>query len=125
MAFRTTILERVPEGVSAQITGQFNDETGTAIALATLTAVTLTLYDQSSGTIVNLRDHADILNANGGVITATGGLTLTLSYADGALISQTPDYETHVALIEWSWNAGAKRGKAEVVFSVVNLTKVT
>ena len=113
----------VCEKTTALLTQTLTDETG-AVILTGLTGLTLTLYEKRSRVVLNSRTASNILNANGGVLAA-GVLTLTLSAADNVLVSQDSVQEDHVALLEYSWAAGAKFGKKEVTFIVANQAKVT
>src|SRR5690606_30009865 len=108
----------VCEKTTAQMVFSLTDELG-AVITSGLTTCTLTLYDKLTGTILNSRSAQSINGANGGVIAA-GVLTLTLSNLDNVLISQTRANEEHVALIEYTWASGAKFGKKQVTFTVVN-----
>jgi len=128
MAITTTITDPVAESSSAQIVADIVDETGAAVLLANINTMTLTLYLVGAETIINTKNDTNILNINGGVI-ADGGtplkttLTLTLAPADNAMIGTGPD-EKHLALIEWTYSAGTKGGWHEVVYTVVNMSKV-
>lgn len=122
MGFQTTITETVPEQVSVRITGVIKDEAGNGVPGANLTTLTLTLYDSSTESIINSRNDSDINGVNGGSVDASGNLVMKLSPADNALIG-TGDSEKHIALIEWTYNAGADTGRAEVIFTVANLKR--
>lgn len=95
------------------------------IPLANMTTITLTLYKKSDGSIINGRNDSDIKNATIGTYHATSGL-LTVNFvpADMAIITDTWAVEEHVALIEWTYTAGANRGQHEALFTVVNSLKV-
>ena len=118
----------VHERTTLQITATIKDETGAAIPLAGLTTLTLTLYvrDTTAQAIVNSVDDVNVLNTGRGVMHATSGLlTLTLLPADTQIIDSTSAIEWHRALIEWTYDAGAKAGKHEIDFPVLNLNKVS
>ena len=51
------------EHATAKYTAIIKDESSVAIAAASLTTLTLTLYD-SAGTIINSRNAQDVLNTN-------------------------------------------------------------
>lgn len=54
-------------------------------------------------------------------------LALRIYYGDGMTFDDTqgsPDAEPHVALIEWTLEAGAKAGKHEIHLLVANLEQV-
>ena len=115
---------RVREGCTAKYTATIKDESGAALAAAALHTLTLTLYDQTSETILNSRNRQDVLNTNNVAIDASGVLTWTMQPADNAVLDATQKVERHVALFEWTWDSGAKAGKYEVKIDVENLKKV-
>jgi len=114
----------VAEGTSTQLSATLKDRLGVAVPGTDLTHLTLTLYEQESLAIINLRTVQNILGVNGGSVDGAGVLTLELSELDNVLISQDSGRETHVALLQYRYNGGAKYGKAEVYFPVANLLKV-
>lgn len=118
----------VSERTTLRITAPLKDETGAAIPSAGLTTLTLTLYvrDATAQTIINSVDDVNILNTGRGTVHATSGLlTLTLLPADTQIVDSTSAIEWHRALIEWTYDAGAKAGKYEIDFPVLNLNKVS
>lgn len=118
-----TLETPVNEALTPVLTVPLLDEDGAAIPKASLTTLTLTLYYEASGTIINSRDGQDILDANNGAVSSTGVVTLTLQPADLAAES-TARYEWIVALLEWTYNAGALSGSEEIRFPLRNLAKV-
>jgi len=116
----------VLEKTTQLFTGNFVDETGVAIPAASLSTLTLTLYDVVSGTKINSRNVQNVLNANNVTVSSSGGLTWTMQPADNPIISTALPNELHVALWEWTYGAGGtKAGKHETGFSIKNLTNVT
>ena len=118
----------VAERTTLRILLTLQDETGAAIPSAGLTTLTLTLYvrDATAQTIINSVDDVNILNTGRGTVHATSGLlTLTLLPADTQIVDSTSAIEWHRALIEWTYDAGAKAGKYEIDFPVLNLNKVS
>lgn len=120
--FRTIVTREVGEATTAQIEGTITDAADGA--LAAVNSLTLTLYEKKTGTILNSRNGGSILNENGGTFAA-GVVTLTLSPADNALLSQAVAHETHVALIRWTYNGGGDAGWAQVEFVIHNQVKIT
>lgn len=119
---------RVDEGTSAKYTAGITDESEAYIALADLTAITLTLYDYATGTIINSREDQNVKNANDVVISSAGLLTWTLKPADNIIVTAAMHknaYEKHVALFEYTWNSGDDAGKHELEFEVRQLNKVS
>ena len=97
----------IQEGESCDLTGAFKNAE-TAIAKAALLTVAATLYDESTGTVINTRNAQDILDANGGSVDDSGNLTLRLDPADNVLVGSPAvgSYERHVLRIAWTWNDG-------------------
>lgn len=123
MAIRTIISDPVPERSSARITAKLEDETGAGIPGGSLTTLTLTLYAAGSGTIINGRNKQSVLNANGVTVDGLGNLTFQMDPLDNQIVGTDPN-ERHIALFEWTWSAGAKAGKHEVLLMIVNLNLV-
>lgn len=120
----TAILEKK----SARLECRLLDDTGAGLAAASLTACTLTLYDRASLALINPSGRPaaqNILNTNGCTIDTAGNLVLQLDPADNALADTTKERETHVALIEWSWQAGARKGGHEFHLLVAGSPKIT
>jgi len=116
VATRTVLTNEIAEGVSSLLSVTFVDEN--AATIASLTTLTMTLYEESTEDIINSRTDSDVsASLSGGV------LTLTLAPDDNAMITSKL-CERHIALFEYTWSAGSKTGKYEVVFTVRNLTKV-
>jgi hypothetical protein len=124
MALRTVVSELVPEKCSFYYSGYLKDEEGNAIVAADLTTLTVTVYDETTGTIINGVENTNILNTGRGSIDAAGLLEVVLLPADMAVVG-TGKRETHILLIQWTWATGSKAGKKEVAFPVQNLTKVS
>lgn len=127
---RTSMTRVVPEGATAVITGNLIDETGAAVSSTGIFAFTLTLrLATNGGTIINGRDDTSILNAGPGVVTTSGGFTITLAPADNDIVSSPePADEKHAALLEWTYSssgAGAKYGKHEIDYQVRSIARVT
>jgi hypothetical protein len=115
----------VKERTTRKFTAVIQDENGTAIPVANLTTVTLTLYEKRAGTIINSRNAQDVKNLNGVTIDSGGNLTWIMDPLDNAIIAATgtPTQEDHVALFVWTYPSG-KRGQYEVLFIVENASKV-
>ncbi len=123
---RTVIADPIPEKTTPRLTGVIRDEAGAAIPAASLTTLTLTLYNlDAAQTIINARDAVSILNANGGTVDSSGNMAFPMTAADTALVDATQGEEAHVALIRWTYNAGAKAGLQEILHRVQNVAKVT
>lgn len=114
------------EAKTAEITATITKKDGvTPVPLVSLVDVTLTLFVEKGGAIINSRDAVDIKNANGGTIHATSGLlTLLLSPLDMAVLLTAQRFETHIALIEWKYDT-VEEGGQEIAFIVQNFVKVS
>jgi hypothetical protein len=124
--FRQTITNPVVcKKTTSDLTLQLTDEANVNLPSAQVTTLTLTLYEKKTQAILNSRSAQTILSANGGTLASGGLLTLLLSNLDNALTQQTVSSEDHVALIEWTWASGARYGKKEITFSVINQAKVS
>ena len=125
----------IRENSSGQFIGTLVAEDGvTVVPGSALTSLTLTLYnDDFSLTIVNSRDHQNVLNQNGVVVydtlqTDASGRTYnfvwTISPADVAILDDAVPFERHVALFEWGWGTG-KSANFELILAVRNLARVS
>lgn len=118
----------VKQSSSATWTGYIYDASGSAIASADIASMTMTLYDKSSGTIINSRNGQDILNANNVTVHATSGLvTWELQPADNIIESTTLEErksEEHIALVIVTYDT-TKKLIFEIAINVVNTEKVS
>lgn len=114
----------VQEKETTKFTATITDEAGAVLASASISALTLTLYDHASGDIINSRNAQDVKDTNNVTIHATSGLMTWTSVANDHVMSDTTkEYELHVALFEWTFSS--KTGRHEILMLVRNLTKVT
>lgn len=100
------------------------DEAGVAVAAASLTSATLTLYEPESGAIVNSRNAQNVLNLNNVTIDSNGGVAWTIQSADVTLLDATRGTEVHRALFFFSWSGGTKGKPHEVDLVLENLGKL-
>lgn len=116
----------VNEDSTALYQATLKDENGAAIPAAGLSALTLTLYNDSSPSqqIINNRNSQNVLNQNNVTVDSNGILRWTMQPADNKLFDSALAYEEHLALFKFEWQAGAKRGYHEVLLRVKNLNKV-
>lgn len=121
MSHVTVIQNHVAEETTALITATLTDEFDNPISVAGLDSAKFTLYDAVTGAIINSRTDVNVL-AN---IDTAGKLTLTLTPADTALLSQSNSRERRVAYFEWVYANDTKIGRHEVRFTVQNMDKVT
>lgn len=107
----------VDEGESCNVTYNFTDMLGAAIAKASILTLTATLFDEASEDLINSRNAQTVLDANGGVVATDGTLVLRLQPADNVIVSTTLEAEKterHILKVEWTWNDGVlvRTGKA-------------
>lgn len=132
MATQTALPFVFLEGVSAEITWAFTDADGDAVVNPAIETATLTLYDQNSLAIINLRDAQDILGPDktglNNVAIVNGVATWYVQPEDNIIVSG-PGIEVHTALLQWSWDPddgqGIRQGKFEIVILVQDLNMVT
>lgn len=124
MSHRKEFTHPVPEGTTRALRGIITDENGNALAAAALNALTVTLYDESTKTVINSRAGQNILNTNGGSVDGSGVFALVLAAADNIMVTPSKHLERHVALVSWTYGAG-QTGNFEFVFAVENLHAVT
>lgn len=119
---RTVLQKVLAEGTSQTLTGSLLDQNKAPIAAADLSTMTMTLFDAGTAAIINGRDDTDILGVNGGSVLA-GAWQLDLTPEDMVILASANKTEVHVLLVEWTATNG-KKGKAVVILTVDNLTKV-
>lgn len=119
-------LGTVRENSNALVSGlRLLDESGAGVGTGQLTTLTLTLYLKGSpSTYINGRNAQDALNANGVTVDAIGNVTWQMSYLDNPLVGEPDQAEEHVALFEWTWSGGTKKGNAERLISVIPVVNV-
>lgn len=99
----------VPSYSTFQYTGTFTEADGiTAIPLASLLTVQLTLTDVDSGKVINSRQGTDVKNVNGAAISSGGVITWTPDDLDNPWVGHNPlpengGKELHLAEIVWTW----------------------
>lgn len=124
MATRTKVDDPVFERATARLTATIvNPFTGAGFKPETLT---LTLYDAATKGVINTRTTVNVLDTNGGTVSAEGELEFELLPADNVIVtkSRSVHRERHIALFEFTWASGVRSGKHEVEFSVVDSLKV-
>jgi hypothetical protein len=122
MAYQTDLTaDPYAEKSTQKINFTVEDEDGNAVQPETLT---VTLYNQADGAIINSRNAINILNANGGSVSAGVGYWI-MDPDDNAIVNDARDEEIHVALFEWTWNSGQRGAPWEVLLNVRNLAKVS
>lgn len=123
---RIVLTCEIAEEVSAELTATLVGIDGAPINGGVIDALTATLFDLKSGDILNGRDHVDAIADMAATISALGELVVQLEPDDNVIVDDSKSTEQHVLMLEWEWTApgGQKEGKAEVVFTVRNFTKV-
>lgn len=114
---------QVDESESVDVTVTMYDNGGSALAKASISAITMTLYNDGDKSIINSRENANVLDATIGTVTSAGVLTLKLTTSDNAMIDSNKEKEVHVIALTWTWTDGAgvsKTGKQEFEYEVFN-----
>jgi len=112
----------IQEGESCNLKGTLKDTGGDTISSpATLT---LTLYDESTGVIVNSRNEQNVLNLNGGSVTS-GNYVIELDSSDTQIVGSLTEGErqVRVARLSFTWNDGdgIRTGIEEFSFPIQRL----
>jgi hypothetical protein len=111
------------EQTTGRYTATMYDETGATIDGTAMTTLTLTLYDNRTGSIINSRSAQNVKNANGVTLAASGALTWTISTSDSVMVGRA-GRERHTALFIGTWDTGSKKFTHPVEMDIINLTKV-
>ncbi len=124
MGHETYLTEHMPEKKTGRIKMTLLDEdTQIGIPGSLIVSLTLTLFDKTTGAVINGRDHVNVLNTNGGTVDSAGKLVMQLAAADMVLLDGTLSQEQHGALFEWTYTtaSGVKSGGHTVWFSVFDV----
>lgn len=111
---------------SALYTASFVDNLGKAVPLGTFTSLTLTLFDDSTGTTVVGNPGVNILNADRGILDALGNFSLSLGPADTAIIGAplpAGRLQYRSIVLDWTYNGGQAAGRHQVNFAIVALAE--
>ena len=114
---------QVNEKTTARYQTTLLDETGVGIASGSFVSLSLTLYNVSTGAIINSRNSQNVLNANNVTISGSGLLTWTMVPNDNSIIGSEKT-EHHKALFEGVYSTD-KAVRYPIFIVVTNLTKVT
>ena len=91
------------EGGSCQITVTLYDASGNALTKAEISTLTVSLYNAEDNAIINSRNAQSVLDANGGLVSSGGVLTLALLPSDNIIVDSTMEKETHNLDVNWTW----------------------
>lgn len=107
-----------PEASNAQYTAYLKDETGVAVALTDISALTLTLRDKTTRAIINSRTAQNVLNTNNVTVHATSGLvTWSIQAADVTAVNANQPYVEHIAEFNVTWDT-TKKSKHQVAIQI-------
>lgn len=122
-----TVSGDIPERTSWVYKCTLVDQDGNPIPRLGLTSLTLTIYVQTAGNpIVNAVQAVNILNAGRGQVGDTdGSLAIHFFAADNVILNDALPQETHVALVQGTYNGGQDGFNREIVFKVKNMTRVS
>lgn len=102
---------QVEELASAKVTGVIKDQDGVAVPDTSIDEILMTLYEPSSGTIINGREAITALNDNEVTIDASGNLVFSVEPADNIIVGSAVavgDVESHTAHFVWSTGGSEK-----------------
>jgi hypothetical protein len=99
------------------------DLTDPVIPASSISAMTLTIFEELSAAIVNSVADVDILNAGRGTVDSGGNVRITLDPLDNTILDATRRTERHVLFIEATYGGG-KQAKFEIILTVLNFAKV-
>tara|TARA_Y100001968_G_C19356678_1_gene717565 strand:+ start:579 stop:1211 length:633 start_codon:yes stop_codon:yes gene_type:complete len=109
----------VESGESCNLSGTLKAATGATVT--TITALTITLFDETTGAIINSRDSQDVNGANGGTFSS-GDYTIALDSADTTAVGELEDTKSQnrIARIEFTYYDGdsTRKGIEEFFFPV-------
>lgn len=102
------------------------DEDGTPIQGEDLITLTLTLYQEYTGVVVNTRDHQNVLQTNGVTVDVNGVLEWKMDVLDTTILNDSLPREPRIALFEFTYPGVTvtEYGKHEARILVRNLSKV-
>ncbi len=107
---------RYDEGATGDFSATLKDEDDVAISLASISALTLTLKNATTGTVINSRSAQNVLNANNVTVHATtGALLWEIQPADTTLEVSSESVEEHTAEFELTWASGKKQKHVHVL----------
>lgn len=112
------------ERTTSTFSADIQDENGAAIPAASLTDITLTLYDEVSRQVINGRSAVSVKNASGGTVDTAGHFEMVFELEDNAHMGGATN-ERHVALFRYTYDSGAKAGAQRVLIDVFNEPKVS
>lgn len=108
-------------GTTRWITMQLVDWAQQPIPGAALNAMTLTLADTLSETIINGVQQINILNTGRGMIDQKGTVTIMLGPDDTAMSETTALQVQRSAIVDWTYNGGASVGRQQINFMLNQL----
>ena len=124
----TEVARKLKQLTTAVYSASLQDENLNPIASSSINTLTLTLYNEKDGEILGSRSQQTVLNTNNVTIATTAGtLTWIMQPADNEIVDATlhdGQFERHIALFEWFWNNGTRRGRHEVIIDVERVDTV-
>lgn len=122
---------KVPEGTEHEYECTLVDRKQAAVQYGAISAIWLWLDDHETNTPINKRTRQNVLNTNGGTVTAgTSGeavFTLGLDAADALVVNRAKPEEQHRLTLEFTYTrAGGGVGTLthKVLYRVVNLERI-
>lgn len=109
----------IAEGSTPSYMATIVDGNGNAIPASSLTTLTLTIANTTTGVVINNCQQVNILNSGRGTVDANGLLTINLLVGDTSL-SDSPGvaFVSRSLIIDWTYNGGTSTGRAQRDFIV-------
>ena len=119
------------ENTTAFWSGVLKDQTGAVIPSSALSALKLThmVHDTSvlPYAVINTRNQQNVLNTNNVTVDGAGLVTWEMLPVDNIIVDTTLTHaqqEGHVSILEFEWNAGARKGKHVINTVITQLERM-
>ena len=120
----TELPDIIHQGTTPKLTFDIENEDGVVIPSASLTTLTLNLFnlDDEDNTILNSRTDQDVLNANNVTVSGAGAGVWSMQVGDTAMVG-TGYIEGHRAVFKWTYDSGNKTGDHIIDMRIRNMIK--
>ncbi len=116
----------INDGESCNLSGTLKDTGG--VTITTISALKLTLLDETTGAIINNRNEQNVNGVNGGTFS-DGTFTIELDGSDTAAVGDIADDKTQnrIARIVFEYSDGdtTRKGKEEFFFPIYKMKTAT
>lgn len=112
----------VAVGSTPQFVAVIVDGTGTPVPASALNALTLSIIDTTSGSVINNCSQVSILNTGRGTVDSSGNLTIVLLPGDTMLFNVQDQTEERSLVIDYVYDTSTRVGRFEQRFIIVQLS---